>query len=102
MAQGCVLMCSQLGHSVPLAGSAVACGEPRNGACVVCTSEGAPSMGEAESKRERQRPGLPELRRTYRDLDDLEKLASENRMQLARVYAMPTNNLLVVWAGKER
>jgi cyclopropane fatty-acyl-phospholipid synthase-like methyltransferase len=37
-----------------------------------------------------------------RDLDDLEKLASENRMQLARVYAMPTNNLLVVWAGKER
>ena len=37
-----------------------------------------------------------------RDLDDLETLASENGMQLARVYAMPANNLLVVWAAKER
>jgi cyclopropane fatty-acyl-phospholipid synthase-like methyltransferase len=37
-----------------------------------------------------------------RDLDDLEKLAGENCMQLARVYAMPANNLLVVWVGKKR
>ena len=36
-----------------------------------------------------------------RDLDDLEKLASENGMRLARVYAMPANNLLVVWATEE-
>ena len=36
-----------------------------------------------------------------RDLDDLETLAADNGMQLARVYAMPANNLLVVWAGKE-
>jgi hypothetical protein len=37
-----------------------------------------------------------------RDLDDLEILAGENGMQLARVYAMPANNLLVVWAAAER
>ena len=32
-----------------------------------------------------------------RDLDDLEVLGSENGLQLARVYAMPANNLLTVW-----
>ena len=32
-----------------------------------------------------------------RDLDDLEVLAGRNGMQLGRIYAMPTNNLLVVW-----
>ena len=37
-----------------------------------------------------------------RDLDDLEILAGQNGLELARVYAMPTNNLLVVWAKKER
>jgi cyclopropane fatty-acyl-phospholipid synthase-like methyltransferase len=37
-----------------------------------------------------------------RDLDDLETLAADNGMQLARVYAMPANNLLVVWAAKEQ
>jgi cyclopropane fatty-acyl-phospholipid synthase-like methyltransferase len=36
-----------------------------------------------------------------RDLDDLEDLASSNDMVLARTYAMPANNLLVVWAKKE-
>lgn len=35
-----------------------------------------------------------------RDLDDLEALAGENGMQLTRVYAMPANNLLVVWTTK--
>lgn len=33
-----------------------------------------------------------------RDLDELEALAAENCMQLQRVYAMPTNNLLLVLA----
>jgi cyclopropane fatty-acyl-phospholipid synthase-like methyltransferase len=37
-----------------------------------------------------------------RDLDDLEGLAGENRMELARVYALPANNLLVVWTRKEQ
>ncbi len=37
-----------------------------------------------------------------RDLDDLEVLAGQNGLELARVYAMPANNLLVVWARKER
>lgn len=37
-----------------------------------------------------------------RDLDDLEKLASENGMRLTKVYAMPANNLLTVWSEKER
>ena len=32
-----------------------------------------------------------------RDLDDLEGLATRHGMQLARVYAMPANNQLVVW-----
>ena len=32
-----------------------------------------------------------------RDLDDLEDLAAQNGMKLARVYAMPANNLLTVW-----
>jgi cyclopropane fatty-acyl-phospholipid synthase-like methyltransferase len=32
-----------------------------------------------------------------RDLGDLETLAGDNGMQLAREYAMPANNLLVVW-----
>lgn len=32
-----------------------------------------------------------------RDLDDLQVLGSENGLQLARVYAMPANNLLAVW-----
>jgi cyclopropane fatty-acyl-phospholipid synthase-like methyltransferase len=32
-----------------------------------------------------------------RDLDDLEDLAAKNGMKLARVYAMPANNLLTVW-----
>ena len=32
-----------------------------------------------------------------RDLDDLEVLARQHGMQLARLYAMPANNLLVVW-----
>ena len=36
-----------------------------------------------------------------RDLDDLEDLAGSNGMVLARTYAMPANNLLVVWARKE-
>ena len=36
-----------------------------------------------------------------RDLDDLEDLAGSNGMVLARTYAMPANNLLVVWASKE-
>jgi hypothetical protein len=35
-----------------------------------------------------------------RDLDDLEVLAGRNGMQLERTYAMPANNLLVVWARK--
>ncbi len=34
-----------------------------------------------------------------RDLDDLEDLAHGNSMQLARIYAMPANNLLTVWTG---
>ena len=33
-----------------------------------------------------------------RDLDDVDGLAGENGMQRARTYAMPANNLLVVWA----
>lgn len=33
-----------------------------------------------------------------RDLDDLELLADRNGMHLERIYAMPANNLLVVWA----
>jgi SAM-dependent methyltransferase len=37
-----------------------------------------------------------------RDLDDLEVLADRNGMQLARVYAMPANNLMVVWTRKQR
>ena len=36
-----------------------------------------------------------------RDLDDLEGLAGRHGMVLARTYAMPANNLLVVWAKKE-
>jgi cyclopropane fatty-acyl-phospholipid synthase-like methyltransferase len=36
-----------------------------------------------------------------RDLDDLELLAGKNGMKLARVYAMPANNLLLVWAREE-
>jgi cyclopropane fatty-acyl-phospholipid synthase-like methyltransferase len=36
-----------------------------------------------------------------RDLDDLELLAGRNGMELARTYAMPANNLLVVWARQE-
>lgn len=36
-----------------------------------------------------------------RDLDDLECLAGEHGMALARTYAMPANNLLVVWSKKE-
>ena len=36
-----------------------------------------------------------------RDLDDLEDLAGRNGMVLARTYAMPANNLLVIWARKE-
>lgn len=35
-----------------------------------------------------------------RDLDDLEDLAGRHGMLLARTYAMPANNLLVVWARK--
>ena len=34
-----------------------------------------------------------------RDLDDLQRLAAENGMALARTYAMPANNLLTVWTG---
>jgi cyclopropane fatty-acyl-phospholipid synthase-like methyltransferase len=34
-----------------------------------------------------------------RDLDDLESLAGRNGMVLARIYAMPSNNLLTVWTG---
>ena len=37
-----------------------------------------------------------------RDLDDLEDLAGRNGMVLARTYAMPANNLLIVWERKER
>ncbi len=33
-----------------------------------------------------------------RDLDDLEDLAGGHGMALARTYAMPANNLLVIWA----
>lgn len=36
-----------------------------------------------------------------RDIDDLEELAGRNGMVLARTYAMPANNLLVVWARQE-
>ena len=32
-----------------------------------------------------------------RDLDDLDARAARNGMSLARLYAMPTNNLMVVW-----
>jgi hypothetical protein len=35
-----------------------------------------------------------------RDLDDLEDLAGQNRMKLARIYAMPANNLLTVWTKR--
>ncbi len=37
-----------------------------------------------------------------RDLDDLEDLAGSNGMVLARIYAMPANNLLVVWSREAR
>ncbi len=33
-----------------------------------------------------------------RDLDDLEVVAGQHGMQLERIYAMPANNLLLVWA----
>jgi cyclopropane fatty-acyl-phospholipid synthase-like methyltransferase len=36
-----------------------------------------------------------------RDLDDLEKLARGNGLNLARIYAMPANNLLTVWTRKQ-
>jgi len=36
-----------------------------------------------------------------RDLDDLEVLAGDSGMGLARRYAMPANNLLVVWSRQE-
>jgi len=36
-----------------------------------------------------------------RDLDELDALAGDNGMVLARIYAMPANNLLVVWARGE-
>jgi hypothetical protein len=36
-----------------------------------------------------------------RDLDDLEVLAGDSGMRLARSYAMPANNLLVVWSRQE-
>jgi hypothetical protein len=36
-----------------------------------------------------------------RDVDDLEALAGQSSMELARVYAMPANNLLLVWAREE-
>lgn len=36
-----------------------------------------------------------------RDLDDLEALAGDSGMRLARRYAMPANNLLVVWSRQE-
>ena len=36
-----------------------------------------------------------------RDLDNLEALAGQSGMDLARVYAMPANNLLLVWVRKE-
>lgn len=37
-----------------------------------------------------------------RDLDDLEKLAGANGMALARTYAMPANNFLLIWLREER
>lgn len=36
-----------------------------------------------------------------RDLDDLESLAGRNGLRLARVYAMPANNLMLVWEREE-
>jgi cyclopropane fatty-acyl-phospholipid synthase-like methyltransferase len=36
-----------------------------------------------------------------RDLDDLESLADQNGLKLARIYSMPANNLLTVWAMTE-
>ncbi|HSN52470.1 MAG TPA: DUF938 domain-containing protein [Woeseiaceae bacterium] len=36
-----------------------------------------------------------------RDLDDLEVLAGETGLGLARLYAMPASNLLAVWARRE-
>ena len=36
-----------------------------------------------------------------RDLDDLDGLAGESGMDRERLYAMPANNLLVVWARRE-
>jgi cyclopropane fatty-acyl-phospholipid synthase-like methyltransferase len=36
-----------------------------------------------------------------RDLDDLESLADRNGLKLARIYSMPANNLLTVWAMTE-
>ena len=36
-----------------------------------------------------------------RDLDDLELLARNNGMRLERTYAMPSNNLLVIWTREE-
>lgn len=36
-----------------------------------------------------------------RDLDDLESLAGRNGLGLARIYAMPANNLMLVWEREE-
>ncbi len=36
-----------------------------------------------------------------RDLDDLEELARGDGLNLARIYAMPANNLLTVWTRKQ-
>jgi hypothetical protein len=36
-----------------------------------------------------------------RDLDELDGLAGESGMDRERLYAMPANNLLVVWARRE-
>ena len=36
-----------------------------------------------------------------RDLDDLASLADQNGLALARIYSMPANNLLTVWAMTE-
>ena len=37
-----------------------------------------------------------------RDLDDLQRRAAESDMILTRVYAMPSNNLCVIWRKGER
>ena len=39
--------------------------------------------------------GDPEM--GIRDLEDLDRLAAEGRMRRVRLYAMPTNNNIVVW-----